>query len=829
MSYTHRLLAALLFLGAVTALFSQQVPHMVELADLNTSQVVLEAVAGGAGQSGSSVLFRGTDGEHGDEVWIVQGGTARLAQDVRPGPESSDPGGFAALGSSFFACVADDGVTGPEVRVFDANGESLRVDWAQTDLRPGADHTAPDLLGSGNGFVWYAMNDVDAEGNASQSVWAFSANQPPQRVGSYQRGTLQQASVIPGTSRMCFIARAHYEDDLRLCTVNGTQQALKCGSMGTAGVAEPLPQPAYAATSAFVCFRQVYGSASLVAFHFASFQNHLLQALGPSVTPWPASNGTDRVCFAGYNPDSGIELWTTQGTSATTQLVSDLSPGAANSRPSRIQMVPGGQGVFFQTGTEGGSRSLHYASRAFDLPTIQLLSSQAHLGSNFTIVSGHEMVFTAPSGGDNDLWLGDGSSGLLSLLDTDSTLFRLWRPAAAGSSSRGLNWLAETSTQYRIRLLGSGSQTATVLSFAKPSSGGHRPVAFQGTPANQVYIAGADHDQPRQLWRFDGTNLNSPQFIHLQPTSAYPTASASSHPADFFEIDGQLVFSAIPNAGRRVLYFSHTGGRDSFQVVGDLTGNLNLPGAYDVDQVVKLGSLLFFTGMSPGQSSGARRLFRARYAPTEASNGGVISETVTESGMPVEAQRLVVAAGKVFLVNSGPTTDTLRCVDSSLNLVTVGVFAKDSLGEGISDLVGSPGHLFFSAVASTGPSAGQRTVWSTAGVTGLSAAQPPCLSPVPARRACWAPVSCFGTRTVRFFGNGLGRGTKPKARRSFFSGLLKSSPCAAATGGDLLASKTRGAFTRATNSGDLSGSMPPAKPACSMPMTKRKCCRSTSV
>ncbi|MFM2169755.1 MAG: hypothetical protein RIS79_4126 [Verrucomicrobiota bacterium] len=724
----------MLLLGIAPTVCGQQMPQVVGLGDFNTSQVVLEAVAGGAGQTGSVALFRGTDGEHGDEVWIVQGGAARLALDVRPGPESSDPVGFAPLGTAYFTCVADDGVTGPEVRVFDSNGYRRTDGWAMTDLRSGAHHTAPVLLGSGHGLVWYAMDDFDTAENASQSVWAFSVNQPPQRLGSYERGTVQQASVVPGTSRLCFIARRHFESDLSLFTVDGIQQALRCGSMGSATEAEPLPEPAYAATSTFVCFRQVYGGGSLIAFHFANHQIVMLQALGPSVTPWLASNGTDRVCFAGHDSAHGIELWSTQGTPATTQRVSDLAAGAASSYPSRIQMTPGGQSVFFQTGAEEGSRSLYYASRAFDLPSFQLLSNKAHLGSNFTMVSHDEMAFTAPSGGDYDLWLGDGSSGLLSLLDTDSTLFRLWRPAAAGSSSRGLNWLAETSTQYRIRVLGSGSQRATVLSMTKPSSDGYVPVAFQGAPASQVYVVGQDHDSQRWLWRFDGTLMNaSPQFISLQPTWAYPLGSASSHPADFFEIDGQLVFSAIPDGGRRVLYFSHTGENQSFQVVGNLGGNLNLPGAYEVDEVVKLGSQLFFTGMAPDQPGAARRLFRARYAPAEAVNGGVISEAVTEFGQPVEAQKLVVAAGKVFFQTSGTTTDTLRCVDASLNLVTLGVFAKDSLGEGISDLVGSPSRLFFSAVATSGPSEGQRTVWSTEGLETAPTNQP--FPPLPRARS----------------------------------------------------------------------------------------------
>ncbi|MFO1440314.1 MAG: hypothetical protein U1F81_18480 [Verrucomicrobiaceae bacterium] len=776
MSFHHSLPALVLSIGSVATLFAQQTPQVVRLGDLNTSQVVLEAVAGGAGQTGPVVLFRGTDGEHGDEVWIVRGGAARLARDVRPGPESSDPGSFAPLGTEYFTCVADDGVTGPEVRVFNMDGYLESDSWAQTDLRPGAHHTAPVLLGTGNGIVWYAMDELDAGGSASQSVWAFSANEPSQRVGSYQRGTVQQASVVPGTSRLCFIARRHSEGDLSLFTVDGIQQeALRCGSMGTAAEAEPLPQPAYAATSSFVCFRQVYGNASLTAFHFANHQISTLQALGPSVTPWLASNGTDRVCFAGYDSANGIELWTTQGTPATTQRVSDLAAGAASSYPSRIQMVPGGLGVFFQTGAEGGNRSLYYISPTSDLPTFRLLSSQAHLGSNFTIVSNYEMAFTAPGGAGSQLWLGDGSSGSLNRLDAGSAIHRLWRPVSFDSSNRRLNWLTETSTQYRIGILGSGLQTPTLLSMEKPASGGHVPVVFQGAPASRVYVVGEDHDPQRRLWQLDGTGMSSTELLPLIPTSTYPS-SASSHPADFFEIDGQLVFSAIPNGGRRVLYFSHTGENESFQVVGNLGGDLNLPGAYEVDQVVKLGSHLFFTGMAPGQTGGARRLFRVRYAPLEASNGGVISEAVSESGLPVEAQRLVVAAGKVFFVTSGATTETLRCVDASLNLVTVGVFAKDSLGEGISDLVGSPGLLFFSAVATSGPSAGQRTVWSTAGAAGVLATQPPPLLPGARLLGLLGTQIVFWTPDGSSFREWTWSGSSAEAPVERFQGSIQEQP-----------------------------------------------------
>lgn len=76
-----------------------QSPVVVSLQDLNTVQVTREAVTGGVGISGGRVVFRGSDSERGEEVWIVDGGVAKPAAEIRPGPESSFPAGFAALGT----------------------------------------------------------------------------------------------------------------------------------------------------------------------------------------------------------------------------------------------------------------------------------------------------------------------------------------------------------------------------------------------------------------------------------------------------------------------------------------------------------------------------------------------------------------------------------------------------------------------------------------------------------------------------------------------------------------------------------------------------------
>ncbi|MBE7498646.1 MAG: hypothetical protein HS117_27215 [Verrucomicrobiaceae bacterium] len=702
-----------------------QSPVVVPLQDLNTGQVTREAVTGGVGISGGRVVFRGTDSERGEELWIVDGSVAKPAAEVRPGPESSFPDGFAPLGTDYFTCVADDGVTGPEVRVLTVGGSLSLSGWAETDLRPGADHTAPVLLGSGSSIVWYAMDDLSTSGELSQSVWAFTPANPPIRVGSYQRGSVQQASVVPGTSRLCFIARPHSAADLRLFTASGLQFAVMLASLGSPAQAEPLPVPVYAATTNFVCFRYMSGGPQLLATTFSNGQTVLLQQLGPSVTPWPASNGVDRVCFAGYDSTNGIELWVTAGTVGTTVRLTDIAAGAAHSYPSRIQMVPGSnKGVFFQTGAEGGDRSLQFVSTLLNPSAAQEVTKQCHLVENLTLMSEQEIAFSR----SNEVLLGNGTTGVLQQLDAAPAVLRLWHPSQP--STRGLNWLIDSGSDYRVKVLGSGTSSSQVAQFNRPAAGGSQPQVFQGSPVNQIHLVGLNHSGLRELRRFDGFSFGSAQNIPLQASSQqYSPYTASSHPADFFEIDGQLVLSAIVG-GRRVLFFSHTAEPNSFQVVEALAGPAATPGAYDVDQVVKLGSRLFLTGMAPGQTSGERRLFTARYAPLESSYGGVVVDPVTKFGQPVEVTSLCVAAGKVFFVTPGSTTEELRCVDEALQLTTVGDFDKDSAGTGIADLVAAPGRLFFSAMASVGPMAGQRTIWSSTGTANAAESLPvPVVSP----------------------------------------------------------------------------------------------------
>jgi ELWxxDGT repeat protein len=101
---------------------------------------------------GSFVFFSANDGVAGSELWVTDGttsGTRRVA-DVRPGPQSSEPSDFhAAYGRLYF--LADDGRHGRRLWRSDgtASGTQLVLDPANDPLG-----TSVESITSGNGVLY---------------------------------------------------------------------------------------------------------------------------------------------------------------------------------------------------------------------------------------------------------------------------------------------------------------------------------------------------------------------------------------------------------------------------------------------------------------------------------------------------------------------------------------------------------------------------------------------------------------------------------------------------------------------------------------------------
>ncbi|WP_158079992.1 ELWxxDGT repeat protein [Archangium sp. Cb G35] len=107
------------------------------------------------------VLFAANDGEHGQELWRSNGtpGGTRLVEDIRPGPEGSD----ALVNSTQFTVVerrlyfsANDGVHGEELWRSDGTPGGTRL---VEDIRPGPESSQPGGLKPLDGQLFFSADD----------------------------------------------------------------------------------------------------------------------------------------------------------------------------------------------------------------------------------------------------------------------------------------------------------------------------------------------------------------------------------------------------------------------------------------------------------------------------------------------------------------------------------------------------------------------------------------------------------------------------------------------------------------------------------------------
>jgi ELWxxDGT repeat protein len=111
-------------------------------------------------------LFSAFETTRGYELWSSDGtaqGTG-LVLDVWPGPESSSPSAFAAVGERV-AFEASDGVRGAEPWLSDGTAAGTRL---AADVRPGPNGSSPRAFTQWGGRVYFV---------SSGELWVLTATQ----------------------------------------------------------------------------------------------------------------------------------------------------------------------------------------------------------------------------------------------------------------------------------------------------------------------------------------------------------------------------------------------------------------------------------------------------------------------------------------------------------------------------------------------------------------------------------------------------------------------------------------------------------------------------
>ncbi len=270
-------------------------------------------------------------------------------------------------------------------------------------------------------------------------------------------------------------------------------------------------------------FSQVYQGGNLFQYDLASLNGRLYFHGEPS----PG----DQV--------NGIELWTSDGTTAGTQLLVDINPGPA---PSEISAMIEFRNELFFAANDGTNGLELWKTDGTANGTMMVKDIQpgefGSLPTNFTVVDTTLFFRAFDDVNGYEIWKTDGTTAGTELV-TDLN------PGNFGSGGVGLTafgtkliFAGSDGTTGQELWITDGTAAGTVqLADANPGSGNSFP-SYMTVSQGQIYFSANDGVNGSELWVSDGTAGGALLVKDINP------GSADSYPASFLSYNDQVYFAA---------------------------------------------------------------------------------------------------------------------------------------------------------------------------------------------------------------------------------------------------------------------------------------------
>ncbi|HQU44122.1 MAG TPA: DUF4214 domain-containing protein, partial [Pirellulales bacterium] len=216
-----------------------------------------------------------------------------------------------------------------------------------------------------------------------------------------------------------------------------------------------------------------------------------LNASGGGIDPADLTNFNGKLFFTANDGTDGTQVWTSDGTSAGTVMVSDLQPSTGAADPS--QLTAAGSSLFFTANAGASGSQLYVTSGSLAGTHLVYGVTNGTIGaspSDLTNVDGTLYYAGYDSVHGNQLWKSDGTAG--------------------------------------------GTQMVTEI-----GSGSSFPASLTDV-AGTLYFAANDGTHGVQLWKSDGTAAGTTMVADINTTAA----GASAYPADLSNVGGLLYFRA---------------------------------------------------------------------------------------------------------------------------------------------------------------------------------------------------------------------------------------------------------------------------------------------
>jgi ELWxxDGT repeat protein/VCBS repeat-containing protein len=302
---------------------------------------------------GNTVYFAATDPTGGTELWSSDGTGAntRRVADINVGTAGSSPANLIVVGNTLYYTAATPTTERELWRTDLTTGTGTTL---VGDIRPGFDSSNPQSLTNYANTLFFVA--TDGVGGARQ-LWRVDAAGNPVKV----------SNTLTNVSNLAIAGNTLY-----FTSGNGAQLWR---------VDTPASTP--------VQVRDLGGTAAISN----------LTALG------------DRLFFTARDA-AGVELWSSNGTAATTNRVTDLNPGSGNANPANL-ITFNGNLYFFAQDSTGGAFKLFQSTPAGVVSSIATLPATGAPPTQLTAVGGR-LFFVVDTGTlaspSLQLWSSDGSS-----------------------------------------------------------------------------------------------------------------------------------------------------------------------------------------------------------------------------------------------------------------------------------------------------------------------------------------------------------------------------------------------------------------------------------
>jgi ELWxxDGT repeat protein len=478
--------------------------------------------------SATTVLFSAETSPEGRELWKTNGTTAGtvLVRDIH-GRGSSSPEGFFQISSVPLQVLFRATASGSDTELWVTDGTNAGTQQV-LDLRVGSEGSTPDILTllSNQRALFTANDGLGTTFHHTNGTAGGTAMLLPPPSGSASSDPLVFENSFPGVGLVCAA------DD---GVVGSEPWRSDGSSAGTQLVADVFPGPGEALTwdaeavtlEALTIFRAldgVHGAEPWVSDGTPSgtllLADIFLGATGSSPYGFTVMDGY--VLFFANDEQYGRELWRTDGTPSGTMLVKDIQAGAGSSVPFNQGKIGKSGGLFFFVAEAPGLGLEPHVSDGTSAGT-QLLTdlnpgSASSMSSfvHYSVDTPQGIFFNALHANHGvELWRSQGTPQTTQLaLDlspgTSNTVFR------GLAYAEGLFVAAITTNGNGLfRLNASGSTAVLLRSFPAPF--GLLMVDGLTTLGSQLLFAGADTADGWEPWISDGTSTGTQRLRPIGP------------------------------------------------------------------------------------------------------------------------------------------------------------------------------------------------------------------------------------------------------------------------------------------------------------------------